>query len=680
MLINTREAFFASLDKFTDTIVLDTETDGLDVWQDNKQCGIGVCTTNEETFYYPFRHDDARSPLLTQLDGELNLPMDLLHLLLARISLSKKIIGHNLKFDLTALVKDGLELPDDVEIEDTLCMARLCLHEQYADMDLESVVDAMLPGQQAHRWKTEFKEYLRQSKAKNYAQAHPKIMAEYCERDCLMTWRVYNKMAEYITATKQDKIREQERELLRVVWEMERDGLYFDRQYVEEKIVQLRARLLELEKEICDELGVVINIGSTPQLTKALNDKGIFSPKLTKAKKQSWDNEAMKKLGHPIGAKILNYRSFQKMLGTYLEPPLKWADDYMHPSFNQARPITGRFSCSNPNLQNLINGSFIIKSEKVDKENTKALSDALLGGGGVELADEFADLMAVKFKGTDNEVAIKRMFVPPPGYKLWLFDEDQMEMRVFADYVDDPLLSKMLESDKFDFHKFVAMTVWGAQPGSDMWSFYRKLAKAINFGLIFCVGDEKLGMKIQKTTEEAGQYKLDYFARFPKASQFIQNVIATVKQRGYVFNRFGRRYVIDPNRAYVGINYLVQGTSADVIKNRMIACAKYLKSIGAKSRMVVQVHDELGFYIHESEESFVPAKIKDIMEERTIKTFLSVKAERGNPSWVQKQPMCVYCVQPLTKEEDTGDAVHPCDEERAKKVRRVQTRPAPVAA
>ena len=667
MLVNTEEAFWASLDKFTDTLVVDTETTGLDVWQDDRLCGVGVCTTNEETFYYPFRHDDARSPLLTQLDGELNLHPDLIHVLMARIRLVKKIIGHNIKFDMTVMLHDGFELDDDTEVEDTLCMARLCLHDQYADMDLESVTDYLFPEQQAHRWKTEFKEYLRQSKAKNYAQAHPKIMAEYCERDCLMTWRNYNKMAEYITATGQDRVQQQEKELLRVVWQMERDGLHFDRQYITQKIDQLQKRLFELEKEICDELGVVINVGSTTQLTKALNDIGIYSPKLTKAKKQSWDNEAMKKLGHPIGAKILSYRSFQKMLGTYLEPPLRWKDDYLHPNFNQARPITGRFSCSNPNLQNLINGSFIIKPETVDKESTKALSDALLGGQGTELADEFAGLMATKFKGTDNEVAIKRMFVPPPGYKLWLFDEDQMEMRVFADYVDDPVLSKMLESDKFDFHKFVAMTVWGAQPGSDNWSFYRKLAKAINFGLIFCVGDEKLGLKIQKTTEEAGQYKLDYFARFPKASQFIQNVIATVRQRGYVFNRFGRRYVINPDRAYVGINYLVQGTSADVIKSRMIACAKYLKENGLKSRMVVQVHDELGFYIHESEETFVPARIKEIMEERTIKTFLPVKAERGNPSWVEKQPMCVYCLQPLTKAEDAGDAVHPCDEKKVVK-------------
>jgi DNA polymerase-1 len=656
MLVNTPEQFYESLNKFTRMMVVDIETDGLDVWQDNRLCGIGICTQNEETFYYPFRHDDANYPLLSMLEGPLNLPLTLLPILFDQLYQCDAIIGHNLKFDLTGMMQDGFVLPDSVKTIDTLVASRLRFHDSYDPLDLESVVEALFPNEPALRWKREFKDYLKKSKSDTYDKAHPKIMAEYCERDCLMTLRIWHKLYDYICETAQDTLWEQEAALLRVVWNMEREGLYFDRQYALDKAAQLKSRIIELGNEICSDLGQTINVGSTQQLTVAMNSLGIHSPKLTKAKKQSWDNDALMKLGHPVGAKILAYRSFIKMVGTYLEPPLKWNDDRMHPSFNQARPITGRFSCSNPNLQNLINGSFLIRNDSVDHEAAQALADSVLGGA--DASDEFAGLIAQAYTGTDNEVSVKRLFVPPPGYSLFLYDFDQMEMRVFADYINDEHTNHLLENEHFDFHKYVATEVWGAKPGTPLWKFYRKLAKAINFGLIFCVGDEKLGLKINKTTDEARQYKFDYFRMFPKAGAFIQEVIATVKKRGYVFNRFNRKYYIDADRAYVGVNYLIQGTSADIVKNRMIACSNYLKDL--KSKMVVQVHDELVFYVHDDELSFVPKELKRIIEERQIKTFLPVKVERGNPSWIEKAPVCVDCLAFLTKAEDEGDEAHVC--------------------
>lgn len=669
MLVNTVDLFHESLTKFTESLTIDCETTGLAVWQHDRLCGVGVCTDNEETFYYPFRHIDNKTPLISATEADLNLPIELLPVLFKKIQEAKTLKGHNIKFDLTAMRQDGFELPDDTRLIDTMVMSRLCFHDNYSPLDLESVVDVTFPNEHASDWKVKFKQHVKAIKAKSYAEVHPVDIAPYCEKDCLMTHRIFPELLKYIEETGQTRVYEQEMELIPVVWKMECEGLYFDREYVVQKIEQLYGRIAELEKDICTMLGVTINVGSTMQLTKALNDMGIYSPKKTKAGKQSWDNDALKKLGHAIGAKILSYRSFQKMIGTYLEPALKWQDDRLHPNLNQHRAVTGRFSCSNPNLQNLINGSFVIRPKAVDREAMKILSDSLLGGAG-ELADEFAGLMATSYTGDDNEVAIKRMFIPPDGYELWAFDFNQMEMRGFADYIKDPVMNDLLENKHFDFHKFVAQTVWGAQPGTPQWKQYRKIAKAINFGLIFCVGDEKLGLKIQKTTEEAGTYKRDYFARFPNANLFIQNVINTVKQRGYVFNRFGRRYVIDSYRAYVGINYLIQGSCADIVKNRMIAVAKKLKERKALTKMVVQVHDELLFYIHKSELDWAPAMIKDTIEERQIKTFLPVTAERGNPSWVEKVPMCVYCLKQLTKEEDSGDAVHPCDEIQRK--RRVQ--------
>ena len=110
-----------------------------------------------------------------------------------------------------------------------------------------------------------------------------------------------------------------------------------------------------------------------------------------------------------------------------------------------------------------------------------------------------------------------------------------------------------------------------------------------------------------------------------------------MEQRGYIFNRFKRRYWVDPNRAYVGVNYLVQGSSADIVKNRMNACAKWLRENDCESRMLTQVHDEMIFEIAEEEESWVPFKLKEIMEERQIDTFLPVELSRGAMSWANKE-------------------------------------------
>ena len=109
------------------------------------------------------------------------------------------------------------------------------------------------------------------------------------------------------------------------------------------------------------------------------------------------------------------------------------------------------------------------------------------------------------------------------------------------------------------------------------------------------------------------------------------------KARGFIFNRFKRRYYIDEFRAYVGVNYLIQGTSADIVKNRMVACHKYLESEQLKSRMLLQVHDEMIFEIHYSESDWLPFKLKEIMEERQIDTFLPVGIARGCLSWAQSE-------------------------------------------
>ena len=149
------------------------------------------------------------------------------------------------------------------------------------------------------------------------------------------------------------------------------------------------------------------------------------------------------------------------------------------------------------------------------------------------------------------------------------------------------------------------------------------------------MGIKALAKALGKTMKEAEEYRKEYFAKMPNAKTFMDNVEKVLKARKYVYNRFKRRYWLDASRAYVAVNYLVQGTSADIVKNRLNACHEYLIENNLKSRILVQVHDELIFEIANEEASWLPWKLKEIMEEKQIDAFLPVEISRGAPSWAQ---------------------------------------------
>ena len=213
-----------------------------------------------------------------------------------------------------------------------------------------------------------------------------------------------------------------------------------------------------------------------------------------------------------------------------------------------------------------------------------------------------------------------------------MIDYSQMEMRIFAEYTQDAKMLELCEDKTFDFHTNVANEVWGSYKGDEQFDWYRFLAKSINFGLIFGIGNEKLGKDTGKTTEEAAEYKKEYFARFPHALDFIEEVKRQAARRGYVHNMYKRRYYIDEGFEYKAVNYLVQGTSADIVKNRLVALRDYL--LRYKYRLVLCIHDEFVLEIADGEELLIP-ELKDICEERQTNIFLPVDVSKGNPSWAE---------------------------------------------
>lgn len=671
MIVTTRESFFESLAKFTDIMTVDIESDGFDLWNVNRLCGIGVSTSNDEQFYYPFRHVPADFPLFEMLGiGDLNLPIELLQPLFRKLEESSTLVGHNIKFDLIGMYKDGYNKPDSQVLEDTVSFARLFFRGRWDRLSLDNCARTLYPESEFADWKDDLKQYIKDMKLTTFNQINPEKLGLYCKRDCKATWHVRNGLIQHIQMTDQTQVFEQERDLTSVLWDMEKEGLYFDREYCIQAIPKLQAKIKELADMIYAIMGYEFDILSNTQLTKAMNKLGYTSPfKGKNDKGEKWGSDVLLGLDNEVGGLILEYRGVEKMLGTYFLPLLKWVDDRQHPKFKSSGAVTGRMSCHDPNLQNLGHKSIQLEGGGEQNEEAVAALKARLGthgqGGDIKGAamgaGTFSNIISTTSSFTDDEnsIAIRRLYIAPDGFKMYMIDYDQMEMRVFSDYVKDESMLATLEDPDFDFHGYVAREVWKIDPSNTLWKFYRTLAKAINFGLLYGIGDDKLAQQIQKSKEEAQKYKLDYFARFPKARIFMKQVVRTVEDRGWIKNRFGRKYWIERDKAYTGVNYLIQGTSADVVKNRMIACHKWLKENNCKSRLVVQIHDEVVFYIADEEETFVPLKMKEILEERVLDTLLPVEVSKGFPSWAEKGKVCFTCYGKDETNKEKG-IVHRC--------------------
>ena len=621
-------------------VAVDVETDGLKPWHGNKLCGVGVALDEKTGYYFPFRHPSD------------NLSLEYMDPLWDALYTVDSIIGYNLKFDLATLYQDGYRVPSTQRLVDCIVGARLCSANQFDDLSLSGQLEDKF-GYEYREYDDQFKKYLKDHKlSKTFHLAPAEVVGEYCIGDVRRTMKLWDFYEEFTAETGQTEVWQQEQALTSVLWDMEVVGMGYDEEYGAKKIPQLKARINNLYNEIYVLAGKEFNIRSGKQLTEVMNGMGIHSPKKSpKTGKEMWGTGILLDLKeHPIAGKIMEVRGLEKLLGTYFEGIMAWPNAVVHCQHKNWGTITGRLSCTDPNLQNMAKSVQNLEGNDVDEETLAAISafmgarqgesytDMTSGSGNNSGGVTLGGMMAVSsgYTEADNTVSIRRIFVGRPEYRLYMIDYSQMEMRVFSDYVQDPELHAMLESADFDFHSHVANTVWNVYEDSKLWQFYRTLAKSINFGLIYGIGEKKLASQIQKSVAEARTYKEEYFARFPRAKTFIKQVSEVVESRGYIFNRFGRRYWIDPNRSYVGVNYLVQGTSADIVKNRMIACHKWLKENNCKSRILTQVHDELVLEIHYTEEDWVPFAIKKIMEERQISTLLPCDLSRGENSWAEK--------------------------------------------
>ena len=259
-----------------------------------------------------------------------------------------------------------------------------------------------------------------------------------------------------------------------------------------------------------------------------------------------------------------------------------------------------------------------------------------------------------------KEISIRRLFVPRKGYYLVGFDYSQMEVRVFLSYFRylydekgnnigiNAEIDTIINKSDVDFHSEAAKLAFKIDESHERFKEYRQAAKAITFGTIYGIGNKKLAQQINTTPQEAGAYKKSYFEGMKGAKQFIEDVSKKIYhtssrsvggdgRTGFVRNKYGRVYQLNRDFAYKGVNYLVQGTSADLLSERMVEVDKYLD--GKKSNLLLQVHDEIICEIHESEFEDVPHKVKELLMTNTLDIPLEVDMELLNPSWATKSDL-----------------------------------------
>jgi DNA polymerase-1 len=375
-----------------------------------------------------------------------------------------------------------------------------------------------------------------------------------------------------------------ERPLVPVLAHMERDGIRVDKQRLDEFSRELELALERATRDIYTLAGGEFNIGSPKQLATILFEK-LKLPPLRKTKTgYSTDADVLEQLalGHELPAKIIEHRTLAKLKSTYADslPTLINArTGRIHPSFNQLVAVTGRLSSSNPNAQNIP-----IRTE--------------LGR------------------------RIRAAFVAEAGHRFLAADYSQIELRILAHVSGEESLVEAFRRGE-DIHRRTAAEVFGV-PLDHVTSQQRDVAKTTNFAVIYGVTAFGLSRGLDMTQKQAQEYLNQFFARHPKVKAYLERTVAEGRQRGYVSTLLGRRRYLpelrsgNPNLRGFGermaTNAPIQGTAADLVKIAMVRVARELSARGLRSRMLLQVHDELLFEVPDGELAALEALVVEVME------------------------------------------------------------------
>ena len=374
--------------------------------------------------------------------------------------------------------------------------------------------------------------------------------------------------------------------LVPVLAQMERNGVRIDTKSLEETSHQFADRMNEIEKEIYQISGETFNISSPKQVGEVLFDKLRITDKAKKTKTGQYitSEEVLQNLKgkHPVVDKILDYRGYRKLLSTYIDALPKLINPstgHIHTTFNQAITSTGRLSSSNPNLQN------------------------------IPIRD-------------DNGREVRKAFIPDEGNLFFSADYSQIELRIMAHLSEDEnLIEAFLEGH--DIHAATAAKIF-KKPIEEVTPDERRKAKTANFGIIYGISTFGLAERMQVSRSEAKELIDGYFTTYSKVKEYMDKSINMARDRGYTETLFHRRcYLPDINsrnavvRGYAernAINAPIQGTAADIIKVAMVNIHQRMQREGLKSKMILQVHDELNFSVVPEEKEALESLVIEEMQ------------------------------------------------------------------
>ena len=548
---------------------VDTETTSLDALA-AELVGISLSVKPGEACYIPVAHRN----------GEVQLDRDLV---LARMkpwleSATHLKVGQNLKYDAHIFANYDITLKGVAF--DTLLESYVL--ESHMPHNMDSLAERHL-GMKTIRYEEVCGKGVHQI---GFDQVDLQIATDYAAEDADITLRLHLELWPQIQENLgllyiYEKV---EMPAMRVLGIMERNGIRIDSGLLAKQGQQVGKRLLELEGEIHKLAGQPFNIQSPKQIAEILfGQLELPAIKKTPSGAPSTDEEVLQKLAedYPLPARILDYRSLAKLMSTYIEKLPRMADPKtgrVHTNFSQATAVTGRLASSDPNLQNI----------------------------------------PVR---TEEGRRIREAFVPADGCKLLSADYSQIELRIMAHIAEDENLLTAFKEGK-DVHQATAAEIFGV-PLDDVNSEQRRYAKVINFGLIYGMSAFGLAGNLGIERSAAQNYIAKYFDRYPGVAQYMERTRLEARENGYVETVFGRRLWLPEIKGSNGprrqgaeraaINAPMQGTAADLIKLAMIAVEDWLEKEQLKTKLLLQVHDELVLDVPFDELEVVQAKLPGLM-------------------------------------------------------------------
>ena len=551
-------------------VALDTETTSPAPTR-ARLVGLSFSLLPGEAFYVPVGHDYLGAPAQVPKDRALEILRPVLE--------DEKVLktGQNIKYDLIVLEREGVRLRGICR--DTMVLSYL-LEPNWGRHGLDKLALHYL-----RETKTPYEEVA--GKGKNELTMDKVAVeraAPYACQDAALAGELGEVLWDKVREKKLDRLYEEiERPLIGLLAQMEIAGVRVDPKVLKAMSKELAGELGRLEKEIHGLAGGAFNINSPRQLADILFHKlGLQAGRRTKVTKGfSTSIDILEELAdvHPLARHVLDFRQMSKLKSTYadaLPQLINPETGRIHTSYNQTVASTGRLSSSEPNLQNI----------------------PARGPWGTRF---------------------RRAFIPDKGHILLAADYSQVELRVLAHLSRDPTLIETFLADR-DVHEETARLVFGEAAGEDA----RRRAKIINFSIIYGTSAFSLARELGTSSAEAQKFIDRYFAERPKVREYLDRVVEEARERGYSETIFGRQRQVPELRApdrnlqqagrRIALNNPIQGSAADIIKVAMLRAAGEIERRKLRTRMILQVHDELVFEVPEAEKAAVEPLVREAME------------------------------------------------------------------